>query len=173
MRPYRPGLAIPATCILLMPPQAGCLIFTPQFSCLQNGANSTHFTGSLRSKPHLPGDKTREVRIHTCERPLSLSGLCVPGPQQCPPIPSPFCFSHPHQNEPRRAGGLRELKHAIEQLLDGKRFGNFRLHLLLNLILSSDAHYVRDGISCGLPSAPHTSRRHPASRWLLMSLPAT
>lgn len=71
-----------------------------------------------------------------------------------------------------RAGGLRELKHEIKQLLDGKRFGNFRLHLLLNLILSSDAHYARDGISCGLPSAPYTSRRQPASRLLLPSLPA-
>lgn len=71
-----------------------------------------------------------------------------------------------------RAGGLRELKHEIKQLLDGKCFGNFRLHLLLNLILSSDAHYARDGISCGLPSAPYTSRRQPASRLLLPSLPA-
>lgn len=62
----------------------------------------------------------------------------------------------------------RELKHAITQRLDGKCFGNFRLHLLLNLILSSVAHYARDGISCGLPGAPHTSRRQPA---MLMSLP--
>ena len=69
-----------------------------------------------------------------------------------PPITSSFCSSHPHQNEPHWAGGLRELKHAIKQLLDGKCFRNFRLHLLLNLILSSDAHYAQDGISCGLPA---------------------
>ena len=73
-------------------------------------------------------------------------------PQASPPITSSFCSSHPHQNEPHWAGGLRELKHAIKQLLDGKCFRNFRLHLLLNLILSSDAHYAQDGISCGLPA---------------------
>lgn len=38
--------------------------------------------------------------------------------------------------------------------------------------MSSDAHYARDGISCGLPGAPHTSRRQPASRLLLSSLAA-
>lgn len=80
----------------------------------------------------------------------SLPPAQAPGPQTPPPITSSFCSSHPHQNEPHWAGGLRELKHAIKQLLDGKCFRNFRLHLLLNLILSSDAHYAQDGISCGL-----------------------
>lgn len=80
----------------------------------------------------------------------SLPPAQAPGPQAPPPITSSFCSNHPHQNEPHWAGGLRELKHAIKQLLDGKCFRNFRLHLLLNLILSSDAHYAQDGISCGL-----------------------
>lgn len=38
--------------------------------------------------------------------------------------------------------------------------------------MSSDAHYARDGISCGLPGALHTSRRQPAFRLLLSSLTA-
>lgn len=64
------------------------------------------------------------------------------------------------------AGGLGELQHVIKQLLDGKCFGNFRLHLLLNLILSSDAHYAQDGISCGL----HSAHQQEASQLLLASL---
>lgn len=85
----------------------------------------------------------------------SPSGLCASGTQVSPqPKPFPLPPSPPK---------CRELKHAITQLPDGKCFGNFRPHLLLNLILSSVAHYARDGISCGLPSTPHTSRRHPAS----------
>lgn len=99
----------------------------------------------------------------TCVKGLS-SSLWPPGPRTpaTPPITGSFCPSHPHQIEAHWAGGLGELKHAIKQLLDGKCFGNFRLHLLLNLILSSDAHYARDGISCGLPAlrTPAGGTRH-------------
>lgn len=93
----------------------------------------------------------------------SPSGLCASGIQDSPQ-PKPL----PLQPSPPKRG---ELKHAITQLPDGKCFGNFRPHLLLNLILSSVAHYARDGISCGLPGAPHTSRRQP-HYLLLLSLAA-
>ena len=131
---------------------AGSLISATQVPCLQNGYN-THFTElfevSTRSSRSLDSGPACGQRP-----PPSL----LPRPQVPklpPPITSSFCSSHPHQNEPHWAGGLRELKHAIKQLLDGRCFRNFRLHLLLNLILSSDAHYAQDGISCGLSALSH------------------
>lgn len=130
---------------------AGSMISAPQFPCQQNGDIVPISQGDLRSEPaHLGRGAMWSLDSGpACGKgPLPASPAQAPGPQVVPP---PTRSSSPHQNEPHWAGGLGELKHAIKQLLDGKCFRNFRLHLLLNLILSSDAHYARDGISCGLP----------------------
>lgn len=136
------------------------------------GAITPSLQGCLRFEPGHPGEGAVRNLASGHHTVSGFSPPLQPGPQvPSTPIPSqPFGSSRPHHNEPHWAERLGELKHAIKQLLDGKCFGNFRLHLLLNLILSSDAHYARDGISCGLPGAPHTSRRQPASRSLFLTL---
>lgn len=147
---------VPATHTLSVWPEASRLPLL--FPWLQNGANHTHLVGFCGSK------MLRRVSVlkHNGHS-SSPSGLCAPGTHDSPQLkPLPLQLSPPKG---------RELKHAITQLPDGKCFGNFQAHLLLNLILSSVAHYARDGISCGLPGAPHTSRRQP-HYLLLLSLVA-
>lgn len=148
LKTHYAGTDIPATCTLSMWPQASGL---PLLVSLAPKQSKSYPLGGVlgggHKEPH--GVSVLKHNRHSS----SPSDLCASGAQVSPqPEPLPLQPSPPK---------CRELKHAITQLPDGKCFGNFRPHLLLNLILSSVAHYARDGISCGLPSAPHTSRRQP------------
>lgn len=150
------GTGGPAACTLFTQPQARQLPVPVSLASKRSKSTQTeHFCNSEGA--------VWSLKSQTQKASLLPSGLQAPGTQRYPPIQVPFSLQ---PSPPKR----RELKHAITQLLDGKCFGNFRLHLLLNLILSSVAHYARDGISCGLPGTPHTSRRQPA---MLLSLPST